>query len=120
MTQVELTALGPVRRSLGFNHQVLDVEADTVEEFLRKVQTEEDGSLFDFLVDDTETLKNDIALFVNEKQVKPDELQKQLDDGDKVVTMEVLRPIRGGCGSGVAGFCSDKRRTGGKLFGRCP
>lgn len=96
MPEVQITALGPVRRSLGFNHRTVEFDGESLEDMLRDIQTQEDGSLYDFMIDDEGTLKNDLAVFVNEKQVKCDELQRTLDEGDKVVTMQVIRPVRGG------------------------
>lgn len=96
MPEVEITALGPVRKFLGYNHRIIDFEGETVEDLLKQIDTEENGTLHDFMVNSEGELETDLVLFLNEKELGSDELNRSLEPGDKVVTMDVVRPIRGG------------------------
>ncbi len=96
MPKVEITALGPVRKFLGFNHKVIDFEGETVEELLHHIETDENKSLHEFMMNGEGQLETDLVLFLNEKQIDSDDLNRSLEQGDKVVSMDVVRPIRGG------------------------
>lgn len=113
VTEVEITALGPVRKSLGYNNRTVEIEGNTVRDLLREVQTRQDGSLYDFMVGDDGELESDLVVFLNEKQIKPEELDRSLSEGDKVVTMQVIRPIRGG----AAVRREDKKNGTGRCAG---
>ncbi|MDA8186554.1 MAG: MoaD/ThiS family protein [Dehalococcoidales bacterium] len=93
MSKVVVTALSSVREKTGWSFRELDCQGATVADLLRLVPTKDGGTLFDLLIDGDQ-MQRGYVVFVNGQRVEaPDKL---LQEGDKVVAMEVLRIVAGG------------------------
>jgi sulfur carrier protein ThiS len=95
MPKVDVAALGTARKMVGFSQRSVDFAGGTVADLLRELDTEDGGDLYKNLVCDGR-LRTDFAVLVNGLSIKPDQLDKLLEDGDQVVTMAILRHLHGG------------------------
>lgn len=95
MPRAEVTALGPVRRMVGFSNKTVEYEGETVADLMRAIETKDGETLYDVLVDDGE-LRGDYTAFLNEHQLRTKQLNQPLKKDDRLVTMQVIRPVRGG------------------------
>jgi hypothetical protein len=95
MPIANVAALGSTQKMLGFSRQAVAFEGGTVADLLRQMPTLDGGSLYDSLVCDGR-LRSDFAIVVEGLSLKADELNKQLQGGEQVVTMAILRTLAGG------------------------
>lgn len=95
MPIANVAALGSTRKMLGFSRNSVSFEGGTVADLLRQMPTKDGGSLYDRLVCDGR-LRSDFAIVVDGLSLKADELNKQLQGGEQVVTMAILRTLAGG------------------------
>jgi sulfur carrier protein ThiS len=95
MPKVAIAALGTTRKLLGFSQDTVDFAGGTVADLLRELETNDGRDLYANLVCDGR-LREDFAVLVNGATIKPDQLDKPLEDGDQVVTMAILRHLHGG------------------------
>lgn len=95
MREVDVAALGAVRRMLGFSRQKIAFDGSTVADLLRALQTLEGGNLYLRLVCDGK-LRPDYAVLIDGASLRVDQLEKRLEGGEAVVTMAIMRPLAGG------------------------
>lgn len=108
-------ALSRVREKVGWSVREVDCEAGTVADVLRLAETGDGGTLFDLLVDGKQMRSGYVVFLNGESVASPD---RRVEDGDKVVSMEVLRVIAGGRDAGDdAGGVSTRRVLRGRAAG---
>ena len=90
-----VAALGTTRKMLGFSRNSVEFEGETIADLLRQLPTQDGSCLYDSLVCDGK-LRADFAIVVDGVSVKADQLDKQLQGGEQVVTMAILRHLAGG------------------------
>jgi hypothetical protein len=95
MGSANIAALGSTRKMLGFSRRVVEFEKATVADLLRQLPTLDGRTLYDNLVCDGK-LRGDFAVVVDGLSLKADQLSKQLQGGEEVVTMAILRHLHGG------------------------
>ena len=95
MTAANISALGVTRKMLGFSRRTVEFDHATVADLLRRLETVDGRSLYDNLVCEGK-LRGDFAIVVNGLSLKSDELNRQLQGGEEVVTMAILRHLHGG------------------------
>jgi len=95
MTAANISALGVTRKMLGFSRRTVEFDRATVADLLRRLETVDGRSLYDNLVCEGK-LRGDLAIVVNGLSLKSDELNRQLQGGEEVVTMAILRHLHGG------------------------
>ncbi len=95
MPIAHVSALGSTRKMLGFSRNSVSFEGGTVSDLLRQMLTKDGGSLYDNLVCDGK-LRSDFAIVVDGVSLKGDQLNKQLQGGEQVVTMAIIRSLAGG------------------------
>jgi sulfur carrier protein ThiS len=95
MPTVDIAALGAARKLVGFSQRQVEFAGGTVGDLLRKMATKDGRNLYENLVCDGQ-LRGDFAVLVNGMSLKPHELDKPLEEGDQVVTMEIIRHLSGG------------------------
>ncbi len=95
MASANIAALGSTRKMLGFSRQTIQFENATVADLLQQLPTKDGRTLYDNLVCNGK-LRGDFAVVVNGLSLKADQLNKQLQGGEEVVTMAILRHLHGG------------------------
>lgn len=95
MPTIDIAALGSARKLVGFSQRQVEFAGGTVSDLLRKMATKDGRNLYENLVCDGR-LRGDFAVLVNGLTLKPDELDTALEEGDQVVTMEIVRHLSGG------------------------
>jgi sulfur carrier protein ThiS len=95
MPIANLAAIGATRKMLGFSKQTVEFEGSTVSDLLQQLQTLEGCSLYDRLVCDGK-LRPEFAIVVDGLSLKADQLDKQLNGGEQVVTLAIVRSLAGG------------------------
>jgi sulfur carrier protein ThiS len=95
MPIANVAALGATRKMLGFSRSTVEFEGDTVADLLRQLPTQDGSHLYDSLVCDGK-LRPDFAIVVDGLSLKADQLDKQLQGGEQVVTMAIIRHLAGG------------------------
>jgi hypothetical protein len=95
MPIANVAALGTTRKMLGFSRQTLEFKGTTIADLLRQLPTRDGGSLYDSLVCDGK-LRTDFAIVVDGLSLKADQLDKQLQGGEEIVTMAIIRHLAGG------------------------
>ncbi len=95
MPTANVAALGTTRKMLGFSRSTVEFEGETVADLLRQMPTQDGTSLYDSLVSDGK-LRPDFAIVVDGLSLKSNQLDKQLQGGEQVVTMAILRHLAGG------------------------
>ena len=95
MPVAHVSALGLTRKMLGFSSNSVTFEGGTVADLLRQMPTKDGGTLYDSLVCEGK-LRPDYAIVVDGLSLKNDELNKQLQGGEQVVTMAIVHSIAGG------------------------
>jgi len=95
MLIAHIAALGATRKMLGFSRNAVEFEGSTIAELLRQLPTRDGNSLYDCLVCDGK-LRPDFAIVVDGLSLKPDQLDKQLQGGEDIVTLAIVRSLAGG------------------------
>lgn len=95
MPIANIAALGTTRKMLGFGRNAVEFDGTTIAELLRQLPTRDGNSLYDFLVCDGK-LRPDFAIVVDGMSLGADQLDKQLQGGEDVVTMAIVRHLAGG------------------------
>lgn len=95
MPIANVAALGATRKMLGFSRSTVTFGGSTVADLLRQLPTEDGSRLYDHLVRDGK-LRPDFAIVVDGLSLKSDQLDKQLEGGEQVVTMAIIRHLAGG------------------------
>ncbi len=95
MPEVQIAALGAVRKLVGFSQRTVNFEGETVADLLRALPTPEYGNLYANLVCEGK-LRGDYAILVDGLSLRADQLETRLEGGEQVVTMAILRHLSGG------------------------
>jgi hypothetical protein len=95
MASANISALGTTRKMLGFSRRTVEFENATVADLLQRMPTVDGGTLYDNLVCNGK-LRGDFAVVVDGLSLKADQLNRQLQGGEEVVTMAILRHLHGG------------------------
>jgi hypothetical protein len=95
MASANIAALGSTRKMLGFSRRVVEFESATVADLLRQLHTLDGRTLYDNLVCNGK-LRGEFAVVVNGLSLQADQLNRQLQGGEEVVTMAILRHLHGG------------------------
>jgi hypothetical protein len=95
MPTVQVAALGAARKLLGFSSSQVALENATVADLLRDLKTLDGSTLYEHLVCEGK-LRGDFAVMVNGLSLKSDQLGTNLQSGDQVVAMAILRHLHGG------------------------
>jgi hypothetical protein len=95
MPAANISALGATRKMLGFSRRTVEFERGTIADLLRSLETLDGHSLYDKLVCGGK-LRGDFAIVVDGLSLKSEELNKNLQGGEEVVTMAILRHLHGG------------------------
>jgi len=95
MPVANVAALGTTRKLLGFSRRTVAFENATVADLLRELKTADGRSLYDNLVCDGK-LRGDFAIVVNGTSLSSSQLERNLQGGEQIVTMAILRHLHGG------------------------
>jgi hypothetical protein len=95
MPIANVAALGTTRKMLGFSRSTVEFEGATIADLLRQLPTQDGRALYDTLVCNGK-LRPDFAIVVDGLSLRTDELDKQLQGGEQVVTMAIIRHLAGG------------------------
>ena len=95
MPVANIAALGATRKMLGFSRSTVEFEGETIADLLRQLPTQDGGALYDTLVCNGK-LRPDFAIVVDGLSLRADQLDRQLQGGEQVVTMAIIRPLAGG------------------------
>ncbi len=95
MPEVQVIALGAVRRQVGFSRREIAFEGATVRDLLKSIETQQGASLDSLLVCN-DKLRGDYAVVINGMSLQADQLDTPLEGGERIVTMAVLRHLAGG------------------------
>lgn len=95
MPEVQVAALGAVRKMVGFSQRPVNFAGGSVADLLRAIATEDGGTLYSHLVCDGR-LRGDYAVLINGAGLRSDQLDAPLAGGEHVVTMAILRHLHGG------------------------
>ena len=80
---------------LGFSRSTVEFEGETIADLLRQLPTQDGGALYDTLVSNGK-LRPDFAIVVDGLSLRADQLDRQLQGGEQVVTMAIIRHLAGG------------------------
>jgi len=95
MPIANVAALGTTRKMLGFSRSTVEFEGATIADLLRQLPTQDGRALYDTLACNGK-LRPDFAIVVDGLSLRTDELDKQLQGGEQVVTMAIIRHLAGG------------------------
>jgi hypothetical protein len=95
MPVANIAALGATRKMLGFSRSTVEFEGETIADLLRQLPTQDGGALYDTLVCNGK-LRPDFAVVVDGLSLRADQLDRQLQGGEQVVTMAIIRHLAGG------------------------
>jgi sulfur carrier protein ThiS len=95
MPIANVAALGTTRKMLGFSRSTVEFEGTTIADLLRQLPTQDGRALYDTLICNGK-LRPDFAIVVDGLSLRTDELDKQLQGGEQVVTMAIIRHLAGG------------------------
>jgi sulfur carrier protein ThiS len=95
MPIANVAALGTTRKMLGFSRNAVEFEGSTIADLLRQLPTLDGRLLYDRLVCDGK-IRPEFAIVVDGLSLKADQLDKQLQGGEQVVTIAILRHLAGG------------------------
>ncbi len=95
MPEVQVAALGAVRKLVGFSQKTIAFEGVTVADLLRAMDTQAGDSLYEKLVCDGK-LREDYAVVVNGLSLRADQLETPLAGGEQIFTMAIIRHLAGG------------------------
>ncbi len=95
MPVANIAALGVTRKMLGFSRSTVEFEGETIADLLRQLPTQDGGALYDTLVCNGK-LRPDFAIVVDGLSLRADQLDRQLQGGEQVVTMAIIRHLAGG------------------------
>ena len=95
MPEVQVAALGAVRKLVGFSQKTVAFEGATVADLLRALDTQAGGSLYETLVCEGK-LRGDYAVVVDGLSLRADQLQTSLAGGEQIVAMAIIRNLAGG------------------------
>jgi len=95
MPVANIAALGVTRKMLGFSRSTVEFEGETIADLLRQLPTQDGGALYDTLVCNGK-LRPDFAIVVDGLSLRADQLDRQLQGGEQIVTMAIIRHLAGG------------------------
>jgi hypothetical protein len=95
MPTANIAALGATRKMLGFSRRTVEFTNASIADLLRELKTADGRTLYDNLVCEGR-LRGDYAIVVDGTSLRSDQLEKQLQGGEEVVTMAILRHLHGG------------------------
>ncbi len=95
MPEVQVAALGAVRKLVGFSQKTIAFEGVTVADLLRAMDTQAGDSLYENLVCEGK-LREDYGVVVNGLSLCADQLETPLAGGEQIVTMAIIRHLAGG------------------------
>jgi hypothetical protein len=95
MPMANVAALGATRKMLGFSRSTVEFEGGTIADLLRQLPTQDRSRPYDSLVCDVK-LRPDFAIVEDGLSLTADQLDKQLQGGEPVVTMAINRHLAGG------------------------
>jgi hypothetical protein len=95
MLEVQVAALGAVRKLVGFSQKTIAFEGDTVADLLRSLETQAGNSLYENLACEGK-LRGDYAVLVNGLSLRADQLETPLAGGEQIVALAIIRHLAGG------------------------
>ena len=95
MPEVQVAALGAVRKLAGFSQKTIAFEGATVADLLRALDTQARGNLYETLVCEGK-LREDYAVVVDGLSLRADQLQTSLAGSEQIVAMAIIRHLAGG------------------------
>ncbi|MBI4320865.1 MAG: MoaD/ThiS family protein [Chloroflexi bacterium] len=93
MPKVSVIALSTVREQTGWSVKEMESDASTVADLFKLVETKDGCTLFDLLIDGDRMRRGYVVFLNGESVISP---ARSIQDGDKVVAIEVLRIMAGG------------------------